>query len=239
MDPIVDIIDDNLEDIKLTVQTPTSDPYHRLREAIVSGRLHPNERLTESALAERLHTGRTAVRAALVRLDQEGLVKLERNRGARVRHVSDREALEIEEVRAALEGLLARRAAMQIDATDLQELHRMIEEMRTRVEEGDSIGYSELNSAFHERIWVAADHPTAARIVGSLKSQAIRFQFQTALRPGRARRSLAEHEAIFAALKAHDADGAERAMRDHLAEVLDTLRWAIDRQGKSEAWLPG
>jgi len=223
----------------LTVQTPTSDPYHRLREAIVSGRLHPNERLTESALAERLHTGRTAVRAALVRLDQEGLVKLERNRGARVRHVSDREALEIEEVRAALEGLLARRAAMQIDATDLQELHRMIEEMRTRVEEGDSIGYSELNSAFHERIWVAADHPTAARIVGSLKSQAIRFQFQTALRPGRARRSLAEHEAIFAALKAHDADGAERAMRDHLAEVLDTLRWAIDRQGKSEAWLPG
>ena len=223
----------------MTVRVDPSDPYHRLRQAIVSGQLHPNERLTETSLAERLRSGRTAVRAALVRLDQEGLVMLERNRGARVRHVSDREALEIEEVRAVLEGLLARRAATQVSAADLRELHRMIEEMRERVEQGDSIGYSELNSAFHELIWSAADHPTSARIVRSLKSQAIRFQFQTALRPGRAQRSLSEHEAIFAALKAHDADAAETAMREHLAEVLDTLRWAIDRQGKSTAWLPG
>ena len=223
----------------MAVLVDPSDPYHRLREAIVSGQLHPNERLTETSLAERLRSGRTAVRAALVRLDQEGLVTLERNRGARVRHVSDREALEIEEVRAVLEGLLARRAATEVSAADLRELHRMIEEMREHVEQGDSIGYSELNSAFHELIWKAADHATSARIVRSLKSQAIRFQFQTALRPGRAQRSLSEHEAIFAALKAHDADAAETAMREHLAEVLDTLRWAIDRQAKTTAWLPG
>lgn len=226
-------------DGKLTVRSHPSDPYRRLREAIVSGQLHPNERLTETSLAQRLKSGRTAVRAALVRLDQEGLVTLERNRGARVRHVSDREALEIEEVRAVLEGLLARRAAVQVTAADLQELHRLIQEMRDRVEQGDSIGYSELNSAFHERIWSAADHPTAARIVRELKSQAIRFQFQTALRPGRARRSLGEHEMIFTALKEHDAEAAEAAMREHLAAVLDTLRWAIDRQGTTTAWLPG
>jgi DNA-binding GntR family transcriptional regulator len=40
-------------------------------------------------------------------------------------------------------------------------------------------------------------------------------------------------------LKAHDADGAEGAMRDHLAEVLDTLRWAIDGQSRGARWLPG
>src|SRR5437899_835819 len=68
------------------------DPYHKLREAIVSGQFHPNERLVEAAIAERIGAGRTAVRAALVRLDQEGLVELERNRGARVRHISDGEA---------------------------------------------------------------------------------------------------------------------------------------------------
>ena len=223
----------------MTVQVHRSDPYHVLREAIVSGQLHPNERLIESSLAQRLNSGRTAVRAALVRLDQEGLVTLERNRGARVRHISDREALEIEEVRAALEGVMARRAATQVTAEDLSALHRMIEEMRDHVEKGDSIGYSELNSAFHERIWTAADHPTAARIVRSLKSQGIRFQFQTVLRPGRAQRSLREHETIFAALKEHDPDAAEVAMRDHLSEVVDTLRWAIDRQRSTTAWLPG
>ncbi len=75
--------------------------------------------------------------------------------------------------------------------------------------------------------------------MGGLKSQGIRFQYQTALRPGRAQRSLREHEAIFAALKAHDAEAAEAAMREHLAEVLDTLRWAIDSQHHTARWLPG
>src|SRR5438874_8667074 len=216
-----------------------ADPYHKLREAIVSGQLHPNERLVEAAIAERIGAGRTAVRAALVRLDQEGLVELERNRGARVRHISDGEALEIEEVRAVLEGMLARRAASRIGADGLQALRQVMTKMRERVEAGDSIGYSELNATFHQAIWSAADHATASQLVGSLKTQGIRFQYQTALRPGRADRSLHEHEAIFAALKAHDGDAAEAAMREHLAEVLDTLRWAIDSQRRTGSWLPG
>jgi DNA-binding GntR family transcriptional regulator len=215
------------------------DAYHHLREAIVSGQFHPNERLVEATIASRIGAGRTAVRSALVRLDQEGLVKLEHNRGARVRLITDREALEIEEVRAALEGMLARRAAERIKAEGLRALRQVMIQMRERVDAGDSIGYSELNATFHQHIWTAADHPTASNLVGSLKSQGIRFQYQTALRPGRAQRSLREHEAIFAALKAHDGAAAESAMRTHLAEVLDTLRWAIDTQHRTARWLPG
>lgn len=223
----------------MKARSPREDAYHELRDAIVSGQFHPNERLVEASVARRIGAGRTAVRAALVRLDQEGLVVLEHNRGARVRHVSDREALEIEEVRAALEGMLARRAAERVSPDDLHELHSVIQEMREHVARGDAVGYSELNARFHQRIWSAADHPTASRIVGGLKSQAIRFQYQTALRPGRAERSLREHEEIFAALKAHEPDRAERAMRDHLAEVLDTLRWAIESHRPAASWLPG
>ncbi len=224
---------------KLKLQTPRSDTYHKLREAIVSGRFHPNERLVEASIAAELGAGRTAVRAALVRLDQEGLVVLEPNRGARVRLISDREALEIEEVRATLEGMLARRAAIRATPQDLHDLQQVILEMRQRVEEGDSIGYSELNVSFHQRIWAAAAHPTASRLVGGLKSQGIRFQYHTIQRPGRTKRSLHEHEAIFGALKDHDGDAAETAMLEHLAEVLDTLRWAIDAQARTARWLPG
>ncbi len=223
----------------MKLQARRRDAYHKLREAIVSGRFHPNERLVEASVAAELGAGRTAVRAALVRLDQEGLVILEPNRGARVRLISDREALEIEEVRAALEGMLARRAATKSSAADLHDLQQVILEMRERVGERDSIGYSELNVSFHQRIWAAADHPTATRLVGGLKSQGIRFQYQTILRPGRTERSLREHEAIFNALKSHDPDAAETAMREHLAEVLDTLRWAIEGQDHAARWLPG
>lgn len=223
----------------MKVQTARRDAYHKLREAIVSGRFLPNERLVEASVATQLEAGRTAVRAALVRLDQEGLVVLEPNRGARVRLISDQEALEIEEVRATLEGMLARRAATRAKPADLRGLKQVIVEMRERVEEGDAVGYSELNVSFHQRIWAAADHPTASRLVGGLKSQGIRFQFHTIMRPGRTERSLSEHEAIFSALKAHDGDAAETAMLEHLAEVLDTLRWAIEGQSRTARWLPG
>lgn len=220
------------------VRTARKDAYHELREAIVTGRFQPNERLVEAAIADLIGAGRTSVRAALVRLDQEGLVILEKNRGARVRLIDGREALEIEEVRAALEGLLARRAATRVTPEDLGELESMTAEMRERVAHGDALGYSELNARFHQRIWAAADHPTASRIVSGLKSQSIRFQFQTALRPGRAERSLHEHEAIVAALRRGDEEAAETAMRAHLAEVLDTLRWAIHAHAQSAAWMP-
>jgi DNA-binding GntR family transcriptional regulator len=216
-----------------------ADAYHELREGIVTGRFHPNERLVEANLTKLLKAGRTAVRAALVRLDQEGLVTREHNRGARVRLVTDGEALEIEEVRAALEQLLARQAAEKATAGDLRELKLVLVEMRRRFADGDSVGYSELNPRFHQLIWNGARNPTAARLVGTLKSQSLRYQYQTMLRPGRTERSLREHEAIFSALAAHDADAAANAMRDHLEEVLGTLRWAMAHQGRGGGWLPG
>src|SRR6267143_616031 len=102
------------------------DVYQRLRNEIVTGGFHPNERLVEADLAFRLNSGRTSIRAALVRLDQEGLVAREPNRGARVRLVSDREALEIEEVRVILEQLIVRQAAQRVTATDLRDLRQIL-----------------------------------------------------------------------------------------------------------------
>ena len=138
----------------------------------------------------------------------------------------------------ALEGFLARRAAARVKPEDLRRLDAAIDQMRARVREGDSIGYSELNPGFHQLIWAAADHRTAARLVGGLKSQSIRFQYQTALRPGRAERSLREHEAVVGALRRGDGDEAEAAMRAHLAEVVDTLAWVIQMQRGTTRWQP-
>src|SRR5690606_15641019 len=94
------------------VETVNDEPlYAQIRAEISSGRLHPNERLVEVELAERYGTSRAAIRTALVRLEQEGLVVHERNRGARVRFIDQDEAREMYEARAVLEGLVARKAA--------------------------------------------------------------------------------------------------------------------------------
>src|SRR5665213_4482410 len=206
-----------------------SSAYLRLREAIVDGRFQPNERLVEADLARTFRAGRTAVRAALVRLDQEGLVERQPNRGARVRLVSDREALEIEEVRVALEQMLARHAATRITRSNVADLRRILNDMTARVEAGDPLGYSELNARFHEMIWAIADQGVAATLVANLKSQSIRFQYGTILQPGRPDRSLREHRLIVEALASGDPDASETAMREHLSRVVETLQSAIAR----------
>ena len=204
--------------------------YRTLRDAIVDGRFQPNERLVEADLAKLLSSGRTTVRAALVRLEQEGLVEREPNRGARVRRVSDREALEIEEVRVSLEQLMARHAALNLTPQGLADLRAMLEEMTAHVESGDPVGYSELNARFHSRIWALADLGVAERMLINLKSQSIRFQYRTILQPGRPERSLREHARIVEALASGDPDASEAAMRDHMSQVVATLKSAIGRR---------
>ena len=203
--------------------------YRKLRDAIVDSRFQPNERLVEADLARMFGAGRTAIRAALVRLDQEGLVERQPNRGARVRLVSDREALEIEEVRVALEQMLARHAATRITRSHVADLRRILADMTARVEAGDPLGYSELNAQFHEMIWAIADQGVAATLVANLKSQSIRFQYRTILQPGRPDRSLREHRLIVEALASGDPDASETAMREHLSRVVETLKTAIAR----------
>jgi DNA-binding GntR family transcriptional regulator len=212
------------------------ETYRRLREAIIGGRFQPNERLVEAELVEMFRAGRSSVRAALARLDQEGLVTREPNRGARVRLISGREAIEIEQVRIALEKMLARSAAERVAPADLADLGATIGEMRRRLDDGDPLGYSELNATFHRRIWAIADNQLAATLLTTLKSQSIRFQYRTILQPGRAETSFREHEAIAAALTQGDPDAGEAAMAAHLSHVVTTLQRAIATQPALSPW---
>ena len=195
-----------------------------LREAIVTGRLQPNERLVESDLARSLGVSRTLIRAALVRLEHEGLVEHERNRGARVPLVSESEAVEILETRSVLEGLAARLAAERATDDDVGDLKGILAEMQRLREADDLLAVSDLNAQLHRRLLEISGHETAARLIGALNSQMVRFQYRTILLPGRSERSFAEHAEIVASVATRDGDRAEAAMRTHLSSVADALR---------------
>lgn len=199
-------------------------PEDLLRAAIVSRRLSPNERLVEADLTRWLGVGRSAVRTALARLEHEGLVELEPHRGARVRLVPLSEAIEIIEARAALESLVARRAAVAATAEDVQALREILAEMGRLLDAGDLLAVSDRNASLHHRLQDIAGHGTANRLIAALRSQLVRFEYRTILQPGRSERSLAEHTAIVDAVAAGDPDRAETAIRAHLDNVADALR---------------
>jgi DNA-binding GntR family transcriptional regulator len=199
------------------------DAYQQLRQQLTTGRLLPGQRLVESELVESLGVGRAVVRAALSRLAHEGLVDKELNRGARVRMVTEDEAIEITQARAALEGLAAHHAALNAATEDIEVLREILAEMRRRLSNNDLLGYSECNGKLHGRILAASKHTTALRLIANLRAQMVRFQYRTILVQGRANDSLAEHTAIVDAIVARDGERAEAAMRRHLSHVADTL----------------
>lgn len=199
----------------------------RLREWITNGRFMPNERLIEIDLAAALVANRANVRMALAVLEQEGLVTRERNRGARVRLVSDAEAIEIAQARCALEGLVARQAAARASRADCAGLRKIIAEMRKAHAAADFLLVSQLNGKLHSEVQRIADNATVARLLETLKSQIVRQQYRAILLPGRARASVQEHAAIVAAICARDGKAAEKAMQQHIGGVIAALKRAI------------
>jgi DNA-binding GntR family transcriptional regulator len=202
---------------------PSRSGYEQLRDAITSGELQPSQRLVEAELSQTFGLSRAAVRTALVRLEQDGLVTHERHRGAKVRLVSEREAVEIIEARAALESLAVRGAAFNATKADVAELRALLREMKTLLKEGDLLRVSDVNARLHRRLLEMSGNATAIRLTSTLNSQLVRFQFRTILAPGRAPQSLAEHTAVVDAVAARDPDAAEGAMRTHLLHVAQTV----------------
>jgi DNA-binding GntR family transcriptional regulator len=206
-----------------------------LRAAILRGDYAPRQRLTEVDLCEQFDATRFIVRTALQALAAEGLVEVQRNKGARIRAVSPDEAVEIGEVRMALEALVASRAAERVGKADKAELRGIIKEMRATVQTAQLLRYSELNVILHATIRRISGQHTATRILEQLRAQMARHQFQLALLPGRPAVSLGQHEQIVAAIVARDPAAAGLAMREHIASVVDALRSLSDRQAQLAA----
>jgi len=196
----------------------------RLRNDILTGALPPGERLVELQLAERYQIGRAAIRAALLELDSEGLVRREANRGATVRRISLSDAIEITQARGALEGLVARLAAERATDEERTDLQALVAAMEVAVANDARLEYANLNRALHRTLLQIARHEVATDLVANLRNRSAHHQYRLATVTGRANESLGQHRAIVAAIVVGDGDAAEAAMRAHLESVADVLR---------------
>ena len=198
--------------------------FATLRQAILSGDFTPGQRLVEEDLAGTLGVTRQSLRAALLDLTTEGLVERIPNRGARVRIVSTEEAVAITECRMALEALCAAKAAARITDEDAAQLRELGENLKRSVADGNPLEYSELNRELHRRVGVISGQQVAVGLLERLHGQLVRHQFRLALRPGRPEVSLGEHLAILYAVADRKPEDADRAVRAHLASVIEALQ---------------
>jgi len=196
----------------------------QLRERIFAGQLVPGTFLDEVRLAEELKISRTPLREALKVLTAEGLVRHEPRRGCFVAEVTEQDLDEIFPVIALLEGRCAHEAAVHASDADLVALEALHDKLARHAKAKRINEYYETNFAIHEAIIALADNRWLAQVIGDLRKIVKLARLQQLHAPGRLEQSLSEHLAVFAALKARDAEGAEAAMRTHLTRQRVALR---------------
>lgn len=194
-----------------------------LRDRILAGDFQPGERLGEVELARELAMSRTPVRQALLKLAAEGLVEIAPNRGARVIARSNKELEFVFELRARLEGLAARRAAVRATPAQLDVLEELAHEIGQYVKVRDMPMVTKLNGQFHGMLIQIAGSATLASSVSGLFHASVMARTQSSFDEAAHRRSTNHHIEIVAALRAHDADWAESVMRSHLLSARASL----------------
>ena len=203
------------------------EAYQHLLQGIRLGTLKPGERLLTEDIAQRIGMSRMPVREALRRLGAEGLVTVRPNRGAVVRGLSAKEVDEVFDMRAALEGLAASRAARHATEADVRGLEHLLDRMAEC--EADMGEWVTLHRQFHETICRISDSPRLAGQISSLHSivePLMRVWLENAAQPARARTS---HADILTALRTHDSKAAGDIMRRHVSGTTATLLEAMSR----------
>jgi DNA-binding GntR family transcriptional regulator len=188
-----------------------------LETLILEGSFAHGDRLDEVQLAARFDVSRTPLREAFQRLALSGLVEHIPRRGMFVRQPGPVELLEMFEVMAELEAACVRFAARRIDDRALEDLHAANALCRAAMEGRDPDAYYQANERFHAILYRQSGNGFLEGECHRLHRRLMPFRrLQLRLR-GRLRQSMAEHEAVVAALEDGDGEAASRAMRDHVA----------------------
>jgi len=201
--------------------------YKVIKWAILSRHFEPEVQLLEQDLARQFTCSQGTIREALLRLDEDGLVRRSGYRGTRVTNTSLQEAVEMVRVRLTIERAVARTLAETGLQRDLPELEKMMVEMEEARKAGDLFTRSELDRAFHAKLVIAADMELLSPILRRCSLHIHRYTMGGLEVPRDFFQESGvgdEHRKLLIELTGGGADRAEAAMTGHLAQVLG--RWA-------------
>jgi DNA-binding GntR family transcriptional regulator len=221
--------------------------YRHLRQKLLDGSVPPGSRLSYGSIGREIGVSATPVREAVGQLASEGFVELVPQLGAIVRTLTREEAVELYELREALEGFAVQRAAASISPRQSAELEANLAASAALVAKVRRSGkksaarsiaapFHALDLAFHMILLEAAGNRRMLKVVGDSHIltrifQADRHSFRLDI----LETTLAEHEAIAAAVRAGDGAAAGEAMRRHIRNSLD-LTLTESTPGSGDRW---
>jgi len=203
----------------ISVERPSSlrdQVVANLRQAIVTRLFAPGERLVERRMCEMLGVSRTLVREALRQLEAEGWVRILPYRGPVVATMTHDEVRELYEVRAALEGMAALRAAERATDDELAQLGKVVRAIEAAQRRGDQVVHREQVHNFYDLMRAAARNATLRKQLDAMSTRMAWLRSLTLAMPERASVAVREETRLLAALKARDAEEARRLCEEHM-----------------------
>lgn len=198
--------------------------FNTLRDAILTGKLVPGERLMENQLAEKLGVSRTPVREALRMLELENLVELVPRKGAQVLDMSEKDIINILEVRSALEGLATSVACKKMSKEDLQQLKNMEVDFEKAVAENDVEHFVDIDEDFHDLIFAATENDKLVNIFRNLRIQLYRYRMAQAKNNETSMSTIvAHHRSIIRAIENHDGEEGASIAQGHIKYQTESI----------------
>lgn len=200
---------------------PTSDIIAKyIREAIVTGVLDEDEPIRQDDIAKLFDVSKIPVREALKRLEAEGLVEFQRNRGAVVTSITDPEIAEIFEVRGMLEANALQLSIPRMTDRTFQRAEEYCDEF---ARETDVARWAELNWQFHSCLYEDADKPFLLNLIRSVNDRIERYlRIQLTLSGGTGVDDR-EHRQILAACQERNVALASELLVSHIRKACESL----------------
>jgi len=221
-------------------QTLNASALTQMRADIIACRLMPNERLRVEALRERYGMGTSPIREALMRLEAEGLVELEQNKGFRVAEVSRDNLLDLMRTRIEIESIALRwsleRGGVDWEADLLSAFHRLSRQTKIDPSTPDAISeaWSREHANFHAALVAACGSPTLLAIRARLFEQADRYVALSIMSNGPLRDDVGEHKQLMRAALSRDFEKTLELNRAHIGRTLDKVSTSL-ADGKRSA----
>ncbi len=223
-------MNDRLKDF--VIENPTlirGQIYDKIKQEILSGNISPGSRVLEGRLAKQINVSRTPVREALHVLEMEGFLESFPRVGYRVRQITWEEAIEINEIRAVLEPLAARKAIESEDQTHIDILNQILLQSEAAAKQDQMDSFLRYDAEFDEIIVRASGMKTLLDLWATLRQRLRLYRMGAQSSPDAKFRSIKGHWQIFECLKARDQEGVKRAIREHLEDSKQDIRRVMFR----------
>ena len=211
-------------EVKMDEFLPLRDVvFNTLRQAILRGELKPGERLMEIQIANKLGVSRTPIREAIRKLELEGLVLMIPRKGAEVAEITEKNMLDVLEVRRALEELAVKLACERITEEEIQELKDAADAFQKILSEKDITKIAEADEAFHDVIFKSTGNDRLIQLLNSLREQMYRYRLEYLKREEYHPQLLEEHQQIIDRITRKDQSEAAELIDRHIGNQVDVM----------------